>query len=260
MSDASSEPTKPARQHLPWGPLAAITVTAISYIGAQFAAALALGLLFGVFGQQSDIFDTIFGQFTFVVVTDALILATLWLFVRRRHASFRLLGLMRRPHWGDVGSAILAYLAYFGILIVVMALARLFLPIDVDQEQELGFENLVSTPQKLMALVSLVLLPPIVEEIVFRGFLYTGLRKRLPFVEATIITSLLFAAPHLLASSDGLLWVAGIDTLLLSVILCHLREKTGALWAPMMVHGLKNGVAFIMLLSSFAATQTGAIL
>jgi hypothetical protein len=104
-----------------------------------------------------------------------------------------------------------------------------------------------------MAFVSLVLLPPIVEEIVFRGFVFTGLRKKMKFTAATIITSLLFAGPHLLASSEGLLWVAGVDTLVLSFVLCYLRERTGALWAPMAVHGLKNALAFVLLLSGVAA-------
>ena len=70
----------------------------------------------------------------------------------------------------------------------------------------------------------------------------------MPKVWAIIITSLIFASPHLLESgSGGLLWIAGIDTFVLSLVLCWVREKTGRLYAGMGIHALKNTVAFISL-------------
>ena len=97
--------------------------------------------------------------------------------------------------------------------------------------------------------ISLVVLPPIVEEILVRGFLYTSLRKYLPRIWAVIIASALFAAAHLPEgnSGAGLLWVAAVDTFILSAVLIYLREKTDKLWASMMVHGMKNGIAFLSL-------------
>jgi len=124
--------------------------------------------------------------------------------------------------------------------------------INLGQKQELGFDQLFTSGQKLLALVSLVVLPPIIEETVFRGFLFSGLRKKCNFIVAALVTSVLFASLHLLASSQGPLWIAGLDTFVLSLVLCYLREKTGALWAPMMLHALKNVIAFTILLSSVA--------
>jgi membrane protease YdiL (CAAX protease family) len=94
-----------------------------------------------------------------------------------------------------------------------------------------------------------VVLPPVVEETVFRGFLFTGIRNRLKPVAAALITSLLFAVPHLLESgqSGSLLWVAGIDTFTLSLVLCYLRHKTDSLWPGIFLHALKNGIAFVAL-------------
>jgi membrane protease YdiL (CAAX protease family) len=91
-------------------------------------------------------------------------------------------------------------------------------------------------------------LPPIVEETVFRGFIFTGLRGKLKFVWAAVLTSLLFATAHLeFGSGKPLLWVAGLDTFTLSLALCYLREKTGSLWPGILLHALKNGVAFLSL-------------
>jgi membrane protease YdiL (CAAX protease family) len=93
----------------------------------------------------------------------------------------------------------------------------------------------------------LVVLPPIAEEILFRGFIYSSLRPKMNKIVAALITSILFALPHLFESSNGLLWVAGCDTFILSMVLVYVREKTDKLWASMLIHGLKNFVAFASL-------------
>jgi membrane protease YdiL (CAAX protease family) len=49
------------------------------------------------------------------------------------------------------------------------------------------------------------------------------------------------------AESGGLLYIAGLDTFILSLFLIYLREKTDGLWASMALHALKNGVAFVAL-------------
>ncbi|HEY5805922.1 MAG TPA: type II CAAX endopeptidase family protein [Candidatus Saccharimonadales bacterium] len=255
MSNVSSEKQGdfPARgPAVPWGPVAAVVVTVLSFIGAQFLAGFVLALFFGVSGAGEVLLTSTVGQFLFVLLSDAVIFFAVWTFLRGRGAGLRQLGFGRRPVWRDIGYALLGYAAYYVLLAVVFIAASEYTQINLDQKQELGFDFLVSPGDKLMALISLVVLPPIVEEVVFRGFVFTGMRKKLKFFWATLITSLLFAGPHLLASGEGLLWVAGIDTLVLSFILCYLREKTGALWAPMTVHALKNAVAFIILLSSIA--------
>jgi membrane protease YdiL (CAAX protease family) len=262
MSNVSSDykdqkQSFPARgPQVPWGPAAAVVFSILVFFGAQILATIviiSILVALGVVGAQGEAwFMTAAGQFYFVLITDAIIVPAVWLMLRSRRASFRQLGFGRRPIWRDLVMALSLYAIYFVFLIVVSSAADLFTPIDVQQRQEHGFDDLASTNVRLMAFVALVLLPPIVEEIVFRGFVFTGLRTRLTFVWATIITSLLFAAPHLLASAEGegLLWIAGIDTLMLSFILCYLREKTGALWAPIAVHAIKNCVAYLILIST----------
>jgi membrane protease YdiL (CAAX protease family) len=259
MSNVSSdEPVKkpgfPARgPQVPWGPAAAILIAIVALVGAQlFASELLLFIAkaFEVAGADRAAWPTsTVWRFGFVFIADAIILSVLWFFLRSRRASWRLLGFSRRPTWRDAGLALGLFLIYMLLLYVVSSAAELFTPINVQQRQELGFDDLAAPSSLLLGFIALVVLPPIVEEIVFRGFVFTGLRTKLPFIGAAIFTSLLFAWPHLFASSEGLLWIAGIDTLLLSLILCYLREKTGALWAPIAVHVLKNGIAYLLLIS-----------
>lgn len=252
MSDASSSHPVHTPPHAgrSWGPVASVLVTMLAFFGAQALAAVILVAVIGTGEQGQEWLASTAGQFYFVLLSDAFTLLTVWMFLRGRGINLKQLGFTVRPSWRDIGYAILAYLAYYAVLIAAIIAVGTVVPIDLDQKQELGFEQLGASADKLMALIGLVLLAPIVEEIIFRGFVFTGMRKQLTFIWATFFTSLLFAAPHLLQSSEGLLWIAGVDTFILSFALCYLREKTGALWAPMLLHAIKNSIAFILMLAS----------
>lgn len=197
--------------------------------------------------QTENWFNSTGGQFVFVLLSEAFTVLVLWLFLRRRRTKLSSLGFTRRPRWQDIGYVLAGTVTYIAMLILTTALIGTLFQINVDQKQEIGFEQVAGLSALLMAFISLVILPPLVEETLFRGFLYGGLRTKLNMWGATIITSLLFAAPHLLASSEGLLWIAGVDTFVLSIVLCYVRETTGSLWASIGVHALKNGIAFIYL-------------
>lgn len=265
MSEDSSKHVPEYPEHTPskrrsprvhWGPTAAVLFTFFLYLGGQFLAGLALGVLALVFGSSFGLTDDASGitaQFYFVLMSDAVMLTALWLFLRARRSGLTQLGFGRKPAWTDASYAVIGYLVYFGLLLAVISIIGPLTGINLEQEQELGFDNIFSQTEKIMGLIALVLLPPVVEEVIFRGFLFGGLRTKLNFAWATFITSILFAVPHLFASSEGLLWVAGVDTFVLSVVLCYLREKTGALWAPIAVHGIKNAIAYMILLTGAAA-------
>ncbi len=254
MSGVSSDkaPTFPPRYPaVAWGPVAGLAVSIVMFVGAQFVAGAILLLIYAGPSREAWLASTA-GQFYFVVISDVLIFSGILGFLRTRRAGLKDIGLGRSPAWKDLGLALLGYLVYFGVFIVLSILASALTPINLEQKQELGFDHIFNYGDRIMALLSLVILPPIVEETVFRGFLFTGLRKKLNFVWAALVTSVMFAGLHLLGSSDGLLWIAALDTLVLSLVLCYLRERTGALWAPMALHGIKNAIAFTILLTSVA--------
>ena len=255
MSNDSSDnqpSPPPSSKKVGWGPLAAILVVVLSYLGVQIVASLLVALYPQLRGwseaRATDwLSNTVTAQFVYVLLNEALLLGALGLFLRHRRASFRSLGLTR-PKWVDLAYMLAAIPIYFGLYLLVLSLLGSLIHIDMNQEQDIGFKSVVGNRDLIMTFVSLVVLPPLVEEIIFRGFLFGGLRKVLGFAWATIGTSLLFAAPHLLEGGDGkLLWIAGIDTLVLSFVLCYLREKTGRLWASIGLHAFKNGLAFLSL-------------
>jgi len=135
---------------------------------------------------------------------------------------------------------------YVFLLLVVVVLSASIPSLNVMQKQELGFDSITNGFLLSLTFVSLVVLPPIVEEIAMRGFLYTGLRKWLPKVVSALIVSGLFGAAHLAeGGSAGPLWIGAIDTFTLSLFLVSLREVTGNLWAGITLHAVKNLIAFV---------------
>src|SRR6266545_4731460 len=103
----SSAPMGGSSKALPWGPVSAVLVALITFIVSQF-----LAVILASFGAQAlglpggqDLFDTTGGQFAFVLISEGLVLATLWVFLRRRHGHIRQLGLARTPAWRDAGYA-----------------------------------------------------------------------------------------------------------------------------------------------------------
>lgn len=85
----------------------------------------------------------------------------------------------------------------------------------------------------LMA-VAAVLVAPICEEIVFRGYLFPFAKKYTGTWIAAICSGLIFAAAH------GSL-AALLPLFIFGVVLAMLYEKTGSIWAPMAVHFCFNG-------------------
>lgn len=240
-------------KHITWGPVAAVIVTIATYFGAQIIAGMIIAIypLLNMWSYERTakwLESSTVGQFVFVAIVESLTLWMIWIFLKSRKAKISDIGL-KKPRSRDVGYALLGFGMYFVLYIIVVQVAsRLFPSLDVEQKQELGFNTATSGKMLWLVFVSLVILPPVTEEIVVRGFLYTGLRSKLRIVNAAIITSILFAAAHLqFGSGNALLWVAGLDTLILSFVLIYLREKTDSLWPCIGVHMIKNGLAFTAL-------------
>lgn len=239
----------------PWGALTATVAAALSFVFAQLVGQLVVPLYPRLMHWPQHRADewlkhAVTAQFWYVLVSEVLTLAILWLFWRRYVGKGvrRALGLARRVHWKDLGFAVAGVIAYYFLYVAALAVVMSATHINTNQSQDVGFNNVDGAINLAMTFVSLVLLPPIVEEIMFRGFLFSGLSRTFGVRLGIIFTSLLFAAPHLLESDGGgLLWTAGIDTFVLSLVLCYLRVRTGALYAGIGVHMLKNTVAFITL-------------
>lgn len=193
-------------------PLGSINGTIVNTVGAAVVYLLAIAIVIG--GPQ------LWGRFV---------------------TTRRELGLDRLPGWRDLAMTPLAFVAYYVLSLIVMTVVTAAVPgFDVTQAQETGFTDLSKSYEYVLAFATLVVLAPVAEEILLRGYLYGKLRRWLGAIVAGLLTSVVFGALH------GQ-WNVGIDVFVLSLVLCGLREYTGSIWAGILLHMLKNGLAFYLL-------------
>lgn len=88
---------------------------------------------------------------------------------------------------------------------------------------------------------SAVVVAPICEEIVFRAYLYGGLKRFCGPLAAAMASSLVFAAAH--ASAGALLPLA-----LFGLLLVWMYERSGSIWAPIAAHACFNAATVVMLM------------
>jgi membrane protease YdiL (CAAX protease family) len=151
------------------------------------------------------------------------------------------IGLDRLPTWTEIFITPAGFVIYFILSAVLMLVFSTMIPIiDLTQVQDVGFDQLNHRYEYLLAFSTLVILAPIAEEILFRGYLFGKLKKNVPIWLAIITTSIVFGMFH------GA-WNIGIDTFALSIVLCLLRQATGSLWPSILLHMLKNSIAFYIL-------------
>lgn len=162
--------------------------------------------------------------------------------------SRKALGLHNWPTWTDLGLAPVGYVLYLVLAGELMALFSLFPWFNSGEVQEVGFSYYVLGFDRVVAFVTLVLVAPIAEEIIFRGWLYGKMREALAkqysnkvsIIVSILLVSLVFGIVHLQ-------WNVGVNVFALSLVLCGLREITGTIHSGIFLHILKNGIAFYLL-------------
>lgn len=82
---------------------------------------------------------------------------------------------------------------------------------------------------------------PIIEELIFRGIIYNGLRSKLPPIFAITTTSVFFAVVHIEPWSI-------LPIFIMSIFLCYSLEKTKSLAVPIVIHCVNNLTSISLLL------------
>lgn len=201
---------------------------------------LLLKLNFSLLSINQTIFSALISAFLYIL-TLALIIGIPWLINKHTTTSKNDIGLKRLMSWTDILLAPAGMIVYLILSSLLILLATKIFPwFDVNQAQQTGFSQLSYRYEYIVAFMTLVVIAPVAEEVIFRGYLFGKLRKFVPFWVAAIVTSVLFGLAH------GA-WNIAIDVFALSMVSCVLRESTGNIWTSILIHMLKNGLAFYIL-------------
>jgi len=180
------------------------------------------------------------GKVAITILVDFLVVAGLWYFAFHRRAGARWWDLGLR----GVGSLLLvmpvAYLSFMPIHFSVvwlwsLLLARLGVPVE---PQPILLKSLEEGGASLLVVaVGAATLVPLLEEILFRGALYRSLREQVGPAKAAFLSALVFAACHRSPAGFGPIFV-------LALLLAYAYEKTGSLWAAVLLHSFFNATSF----------------
>ncbi len=243
---------KALHDSITWPPWMGLLYVILIYI---FSQVVGLGvLLYPVFIKHYNarqinnwLINSVYGQFIYILIAEVFtVLAILWL-LKKYKVQKKAIGL-RKPRLTDILYGFFGLVIYYPIyLVAVSLLSSLDKSFNANQKQDIGFTSVHGLGPLIVTFISLVILPPIAEEIVFRGYLYGSMKKWLPKIFAAIVTSVIFASAHLIEGVGGPLWVGALDTFILSMVLVYLREKSDGLYASMTLHALKNGLAYYII-------------
>ena len=179
----------------------------------------------------------VFGNMGIVLLINVLLALGIYLIVMkiRKHRfteevslkkiSFKMILLSVMASVGSIG------LLNFGLELIP-------LPEELVEGFVSGNSQLMSIPL-WQSVVCTAILVPIMEEIVFRGFVFSRLDKAMPTVLAVIITSVLFGAIH-----GSILWAAWAAAV--GVVLNIVRIKSGSLIPAIILHVCNNTSSLIL--------------
>jgi len=166
----------------------------------------------------------------FVALWELVLVVPAWWFtVRKYDVSWRMLG------WKGFQGETIAIGCGLMVLSSGFNMTYNFILMLFDLQPQVDVVALfdeVSSPWPL--LVGGVVVAPVVEEIFFRGFVFTGLRERYGWKAAGLISAGLFTVVHL----RPLVW---IPIFILGLIFAYLYHRSESIWPAVIMHVLTNG-------------------
>ena len=144
-------------------------------------------------------------------------------------------GLRLTRWWPAVGWTLLAWAGFFAFSAVWAQL--LDITESDDLPQELGVDS--STLALVAVAILVCVLAPIAEEVFFRAFCFTALRRTLGMLPAAILTGVIFGAIHL--GGTGIEFI--VPLMVFGFFLCLLYVWTNSLLPCIVLHALNNALA-----------------
>jgi uncharacterized protein len=231
-----------------------VEVNQFTVLDALLASLLVLMLIIVCFGAMSSKraidphnVDTVRLIYAVVSQWGVIIGTLLILFHVRGIAPAHLFGLdrirVRKVVWTGICFLLIALPLVFATNILISRWLRVD-PQQDSQEIVQIFEGTTNPMKKLPIVLLAVIVAPLAEEFVFRGFLYGVLKRYFGSISSMLFTGILFALMHFHLPS----------LLPLFVLACALTlayELSGSLLVPMAMHALFNSLTLVMV--SFTA-------
>lgn len=216
-------------RRVPWTVTDALVGVAIAWFLLIFIAGF-LGRVPGTIGRYLPVLGSILGYAVFALVV--------WVIaIKIRGGKPSDLGIRKSP----VLSAFIQAFVWWVIVrflsgLYVVTLERLGIKPSVEQGERIVRLFGSGTLGLILAVVVAAIIAPIVEELLFRGFVYPAFRQAFGVALAIVFNGLVFALVHF----DTFLFV---PLAIIGFALAWLFEKNNALGPPILLHAINNLVS-----------------
>lgn len=154
--------------------------------------------------------------------------------VRIRRMPFAETLAWRRPKGKDILQYTAIYLAWIGLTELILWKTGM---LETGQWQ--GY----TAGYILVRAAVICLLAPFAEEIIFRGMIFYRFRQKLGPVRAIILTAIIFTALHIHWGGAPVEQLLLLITFADALYYAWVRQRTGSIFIPMLLHALGNAVA-----------------
>jgi len=159
--------------------------------------------------------------------------------VRKYKQSLEVFGLRVSSFFKDILSGITGYIFMLPLLFTVLVISLWFLNmIGYTPPPQPVFEAFMEEERSRVLLFLTIFVSvfgPIIEEMFFRGFMYSAIKKRFGILMGAFLSASIFSILHTNI-------VGFLPIMTLGLLLAYLYEKTGSLVAPIIVHIIHNSV------------------
>ena len=179
-----------------------------------------------------------------ILPTHLLTLGVIWFFVTEggRKPFFRTLAF----HWPKNMSPAVGVLLCFVSAVVLLGIGWAVTKLWGGSKTQLDLIVESSMAARVATAAVAVATAPLVEELIYRGMLYSALERATRKAIAVVIVSLLFAGVHVLQYSNNIGVIVVIT--ILSFTLTLARAYTGSVLPPFIIHLIFNGIQSLFII------------
>lgn len=207
-------------------------------IVADLAAQLVIGFVaeFVSAAKHNDgVLQNTYFQLVASLVLQLAFLAAPVIYYARKKCTPQLLCPVRKPHPSLALALVVPFLLIVGFILPTSYFVELI--------YKLGYPptslELRTAGQVVLAVIATVLVAPVVEELIFRGFLLSGLRKTFSPYVAALLSAVAFSLMHMSPEQTVYQFVLGYACALIVL-------QSGNLLASMLVHAVSNGITLVL--------------
>ena len=249
LAEAAGTTLPDGRPKVSWSFLPAVGIALAGFLVGSLAAVP----VFLVFGETTEGGASGISELAQGIVVDAMLLGTLWLWLRSRHRGWR--AALRLVPPAKIGREVLigAALGVAVRIVAGIAAAIVIAILAAATGEEVAVPEQVTSDlhgyQLLVFALFAIVVAPVTEEFLFRGVLFRSVRDRYGFWPGALTSALLFGVIHYVPGPWPDALALQITMVVTGLGLAWVYEWRKTLLAPVVGHAAFNLIAVVVIVS-----------